>query len=33
MVAVHAGNAYCVDGASVALSDPNPGYAVMTACK
>jgi hypothetical protein len=32
-LALAGGNVYWVDGSSVALSDPNPGYAVMTACK
>ncbi len=32
-LAVAPGNVYWVDGTSVARSDPNPGYAVMTACK
>jgi hypothetical protein len=32
-LALHGGNVYWVDGTSVAMSDPNPGYAVMTACK
>jgi hypothetical protein len=32
-IALHGGNVYWVDGTSVAGSDPNPGYAVKTACK
>jgi hypothetical protein len=32
-LALDGGNVYWVDGTSVALSDPNPGYAVMTTCK
>jgi hypothetical protein len=32
-VALHGGNVYWVDGTSASGSDPNPGYAVMTACK
>lgn len=32
-IALHGGNVYWVDGTSRALSDPDPGYAVMTACK
>jgi hypothetical protein len=32
-LALGGGNVYWVDGTSVALSDPNPGHAVMTACK
>jgi hypothetical protein len=32
-IALHGGNVYWVNGTSVAASDPNPGYAVMTACK
>jgi hypothetical protein len=32
-IALHGGNVYWVDGTEVAASDPNPGYAVMTACK
>jgi hypothetical protein len=32
-VVVGGGNVYWVDGTSVALSDPDPGYAVLTTCK
>jgi hypothetical protein len=32
-LAIAGGNVYWVDGTSVAVSDPNPRYAVMTACK